>query len=299
MEANRRPRPVDVHYLLKLVDELASKQDDPVAAAPPGCASTPRARRLELTARIPGRLRSCQERSKKQQGNACEADEASIEKKFQELLVRLNATDDQLTRDLVRELGLRLESATPLQFGHEALCEARSSSSPRATRAMRGPFATSSTSSSVTRRVGVRSARPSSRSVTCAASTAWPRAGGAQDRAATTQRSQRPGAQDILLEQAAMERADGPSQYDYLRRLAARLVDIDRSEREAGRRGVAPSACLATMPTTRSSCSMRCATASRRRYSSPGPRRTTARRRFHPLDAQPGRRIGLRVEPAA
>jgi hypothetical protein len=41
-----------------------------------------------------------------------------------------------------------------------------------------------------------------------------------------------------VFEQATLERADGPSQYDYLRRLAAYLVDLDRREKQAGRNGV-------------------------------------------------------------
>ena len=43
---------------------------------------------------------------------------------------------------------------------------------------------------------------------------------------------------DAVFEQATLERADGPSQYDYLRRLAAYLVDLDRREKQAGRNGV-------------------------------------------------------------
>jgi hypothetical protein len=43
---------------------------------------------------------------------------------------------------------------------------------------------------------------------------------------------------EAVFEQATLERADGPSQYDYLRRLAAYLVDLDRREKQAGRNGV-------------------------------------------------------------
>jgi hypothetical protein len=43
---------------------------------------------------------------------------------------------------------------------------------------------------------------------------------------------------DVVFEQATLERADGPSQYDYLRRLAGYLADLDRREKQAGRHGV-------------------------------------------------------------
>jgi hypothetical protein len=43
---------------------------------------------------------------------------------------------------------------------------------------------------------------------------------------------------DAVFEQATLERADGPSQYDYLRRLATYLVDLDRREKKEGRNGV-------------------------------------------------------------
>jgi hypothetical protein len=66
-----------------------------------------------------------------------------------------------------------------------------------------------------------------------------PGASSAPANASSAPRGQRPSAEDMLMEQVIRERADGPSQYDYLRRLAARLVDLDRSERKAGRHGVA------------------------------------------------------------
>jgi hypothetical protein len=62
--------------------------------------------------------------------------------------------------------------------------------------------------------------------------------GGAPKAAATAPADRRTRPGDILLEQAALERADGPSQYDYLRRLAAHIDDLDRSERESGRHGI-------------------------------------------------------------
>ena len=43
---------------------------------------------------------------------------------------------------------------------------------------------------------------------------------------------------DSVLDQASFERAEGLSQYDYLRRLGAYLMDLDQGEKQAGRNGV-------------------------------------------------------------
>jgi hypothetical protein len=50
--------------------------------------------------------------------------------------------------------------------------------------------------------------------------------------------AQWPTARDVLLDRAALERADGRSQYDYLRRLAGQLEVLDVQERREGRKGV-------------------------------------------------------------
>jgi len=67
---------------------------------------------------------------------------------------------------------------------------------------------------------------------------AFPRGGGTPQAAAPAPANGKRPRNEKWLEQATLEQADGPSQYDYLRRLATHIEGLDRAERKAGRHGV-------------------------------------------------------------
>jgi len=173
-------------------------------------------------------------------GRPCPTD---LREAFDARLVRLTTTDDQHTKALVHELQLRLVDATPLRGavslirGREALCDDRivivAEGDTNYARAFSEEFRTQFKDQCKGRTPAVEQV-----SYLRGLDGVLPTGTGAPERAAAAPRNGKVPAQDVLLEEAALERADGPSQYDYLRRLAARLDDLDRSERKAGRHGV-------------------------------------------------------------
>ena len=170
----------------------------------------------------------------------CVDDAGAIREEFERRVVRLNATDDRLTSAFVDELKLRLDSATPLEHRRKALCTGTivivAEGDTRYARAFREDFE---------RRLGVDACR--GRRGPAIVQVGYLRgldgiAPGTAVRPASpgpTAQNARPVARDPLLEQAAMERADGPSQFDYLRRLARQLVELDRALRKDGQHGIA------------------------------------------------------------
>jgi hypothetical protein len=188
------------------------------------------------------RKRAADERSDAGDTNTveCAADAGAIKAEFERRVVRLNATDDRLTSALVNELMLRLDSATPLEHRRRALCTGTivivAEGDTRYARDFRENFE---------RSIGVDKCR--GRKGPAIVQVGYLRgldgiAPGATGRPAspgTTPQNPRPAARDSLLEQAALERADGPSQFDYLRRLAVQLVDLDRTLRKDGQHGIA------------------------------------------------------------
>ncbi len=162
---------------------------------------------------------------------------------FTARVVRLTSTDDRLTKAFETELGLRLVDPTPfwrvarLLRDQNPLCastvvlvsEGDSSYARDFQRDFQKRF--SKCRDGGTRRVvPVRYLRGLDGVLPEGAATPVPAAAGQNARA--------PGAPDTLLDPIALERADGRSQYDYLRRLARQLADIDRDGKLAGRDGV-------------------------------------------------------------
>jgi hypothetical protein len=170
----------------------------------------------------------------------CVDDADAIAAEFERRVVRLNATDDRLTSALVSELVLRLDSASPIEHRWRALCKGTivivAEGDTRYARAFREDFASG---------FGIEACRDGKGPAFVqvgylrgldgiAAGTA-----GRPASPSATPPSPRPADRDTLLEQAALERADGPSQYDYLRRLSVQLVDLDRALRKDGQHGIA------------------------------------------------------------
>ena len=163
--------------------------------------------------------------------------------RFTARVVRLTATDDQLTKAFETELGLRLVDPTPfwrvarLLRDQNALCastvvlvsEGDSSYARDFQKDFQKRF-------SKCRDGGMRSVIPVR--YLRGLDGVLPEGAGAPVPAAAGQNARAPGAADTLLDPIALERADGRSQYDYLRRLARQLADIDRDGKLAGRDGV-------------------------------------------------------------
>lgn len=170
----------------------------------------------------------------------CATDVDSIREEFDRRVVRLNATDDRLTRALVDELVLRLDSATPLQHRWRALCKGTivivAEGDTRYARAFRGDFASSLDVEACGDGKGPAFVQVG---YLRGLDGITPGTTGRPVNPGTPPQNPRPGARDTLLEQATLERADGPSQYDYLRRLATQLVDLDRALRKDGQHGIA------------------------------------------------------------
>jgi len=170
----------------------------------------------------------------------CVADADAIEAEFERRVVRLNATDDRLTSALVGELVLRLDSASPIEHRWRALCRGTivivAEGDTRYARAFREDFASGFGGEAC--RDGKHPAFVQVGYLRGLDGIAAGTAGRPASPSATPQ-SPRPGDRDTLLEQAALERADGPSQYDYLRRLSVQLVDLDRALRKDGQHGIA------------------------------------------------------------
>jgi hypothetical protein len=175
----------------------------------------------------------------------CATDVDVIGEEFERRVVRLNATDDRLTNAFADELLLRLVAATPLEHRRRALCTGTvvivAEGDTRYSRAFREDFA------SKLRKRRLEGKTCSDREEPSIVQVGYLRgldgiAPGSAGRPASpgpTPQNTRPGARDSLLEQAAMERADGPSQFDYLRRLSVQLVDLDRALQKDGQHGIA------------------------------------------------------------
>ncbi len=249
--------------LFGLVGEIAGRRSDPspeggLDAAPGAVASIrppePRFFSSAATARIDdgafeGALATCEQRKRAAEGRGeagdanrvgCAADADAIAEEFERRVVRLNATDDRLTSAFVNELMLRLDSATPLEHRRTALCTGTivivAEGDTRYARAFREDF---------DRTLGVEACR--GRKGPAIVEVGYlrgldgiaPGNAGRPVNPGTTPQSPRPGGGNALLEQAALERADGPSQFDYLRRLSVQLVDLDRALRKDGQHGIA------------------------------------------------------------
>jgi hypothetical protein len=170
----------------------------------------------------------------------CVDDADAIAAEFERRVVRLNATDDRLTGAIVDELALRLDSTTPLEHRWKALCTGTivivAEGDTRYARAFREDFAHSLDVEVCRNRKGPSFVQVGYlRGLDGIA----PGTAGRPVTAGTTPQNPGPAARESLLEQAALERADGPSQYDYLRRLAVQLVDLDRALQKDGQHGIA------------------------------------------------------------
>jgi hypothetical protein len=162
---------------------------------------------------------------------------------FTERVVRLTSTDDQLTESLVAELSLRLVDPTPfwrirnfLQK-RDPLCASTVvlvfEGDTTYARSFQKRFTSdrfSKCSEGAPRVVPMRYLR--------GLDGVLPEGAGAPVPAAAGQQARAPDTHDTLLDQVALERADGRSQYDYLRRLAQQLAELDREEKREGRNGI-------------------------------------------------------------
>jgi hypothetical protein len=249
--------------LFGLVGEIASRRFDPSTrgdrdaahgAVAPIRAPEPRFYSSAATARIDQgafqrALATCKqrERAAEERGEtagarrvACAADAGAIGEEFERRVVRLNATDDRLTSAFVNELMLRLDSATPLEHRRSALCTGTivivAEGDTRYARAFREDFARTLGGEVCGGRTGPSIVQVGYlRGLDGIA----PGATGRPVTPGTPPQNPRPAARDTLLEQAALERADGTSQFDYLRRLSVQLVDLDRALRKDGQHGIA------------------------------------------------------------
>jgi len=172
----------------------------------------------------------------------------ALQKLFRERVVRLTATDDRLTKAFETELGLRLVDPTPFwrvdrpSLDQNPLCastvvlvsEGDSSYARDFQKDFQKRFTADPLSKCSERRkpsvVPVRYLR--------GLDGVLPEGAGAPVPAAAGQYARAPDARDTLLDPIALERADGRSQYDYLRRLAQQLADLSREEKGEGRNGI-------------------------------------------------------------
>ncbi len=169
----------------------------------------------------------------------CAADVGEIGEEFERRVVRLNATDDRLTGALVDELLLRLNSAIPLEHPSRVLCEGTivivAEGDTQYARTFGADFASSLDVEGCRDRKGPAIVQIG---YLRGLDGITPRTTGPPVSPRPTPQNPRPGARDTLLEQAALERADGPGQFDYLRRLSAQLLDLDRALRKDGQYGI-------------------------------------------------------------
>jgi len=163
---------------------------------------------------------------------------------FTDRVVRLTATDDQLTDAFAKELRLRLADPTPFSrirdfvqntdpFCASTIVLVHEGDTSYA-RDFERHFAPGSFSGcpkeNLLRVVPVRYLR--------GLDGVLPGANAAPVAAVAGQQARAPDARDTLLDPVTLERADGRSQYDYLRRLAQHLGEIDRQEKRVGRKGI-------------------------------------------------------------
>ena len=170
----------------------------------------------------------------------CAADVGEIAEEFERRVVRLNATDDRLTGALVDELTLRLNSAIPIAHPLRVLCEGTivivAEGDTQYARTFREGFAKSFDVEGCRSRKGPAIVQVGYlRGLDGIA----PGTAGLPARPKAAPQNPSPGSRDTLLEQATLERADGPGQFDYLRRLSGQLLELDRSLRKDGQHGIA------------------------------------------------------------
>lgn len=175
----------------------------------------------------------------------CAAHVDAVKEEFERRVVRLNATDDRLTNAFADELMLRLDSVTPLEHRRRALCKGTivivAEGDTQYARAFREGFESKLKARRLEGKVCSDRRYPSIVQVGYLRGLdgITPGAAGRPASPGPTPQNTRPAARESLLEQAAMERADGPSQFDYLRRLSVQLVDLDRALRKDGKHGIA------------------------------------------------------------
>jgi hypothetical protein len=171
-------------------------------------------------------------------------DVPALKKLFSQRVVRLTSTDDQLTGAFADELRLRFVDPTPfsrirdLVQNRDPFCASTivlvSEGDTSYARDFEKRFTPDSFSGcpkeNSLRVVPVRYLR--------GLDGVLPLGTGAPVPAVAGQPARAPDARDTLLDPVTLERADGRSQYDYLRRLAQYLGDIDRQEKRVGRKGI-------------------------------------------------------------
>lgn len=177
-----------------------------------------------------------------------------LEKSFHDRVVRLTTEDDKLVEALGNELEQRLSDATPWSFlsrfvtpGSTSLCDDTvvviSEGDTRYAQAFRTSFEKYFSNNRVEKDNKFRNCPNGSIHVhhvqylqgldgvlPTETRPPQPSASPPSDKARTNM--------DIVFNQASLERAEGLSQYDYLRRLGAYLMNLDRGEKRAGRNGV-------------------------------------------------------------
>jgi hypothetical protein len=178
-----------------------------------------------------------------------DSDVRELRERFEKRVIRLTTTDDRLRDALIQELGWRLVDATPFSgisllnlYGRppsDGTIVVISESDTTYARAFRELFRTAYPKDETlddTSREGRFQVHPVHylRGI----DGALPARAGASVPSARPPGNQAATITDVGIGQPAVERADGQSQYDYLRRLAAYLVDLDRREKDAGRKGV-------------------------------------------------------------
>ena len=167
----------------------------------------------------------------------------AVQKLFTERVVRLTTTDDQLTDSFVAELKLRLVDPTPFWRAGRFLRDQNPLCASTVVLVSEGD---TSYARDFQKRFGDRFGKCSDGRAPRVAPVRYlrgldgvlPEGSGTPVPAAAGQRARAPDTYDTLLDHTALERADGRSQYDYLRRLAQQLTDLDRDEKREGRDGV-------------------------------------------------------------
>jgi len=168
-----------------------------------------------------------------------------LKEQFARRVVRLTATDDQLTRAFAQELRLRLVDPTPFwrlgnfEWNPNPLCGGTvvlvSEGDTSYARRFRDLFVNESFGAC---RTGQTKPKVMAVNYLRGLDGVLPVGAGTPEPAVAGQRARAPGVGDTLLDPVALERADGRSQYDYLRRLAQQLGEYDRNERRAGHIGI-------------------------------------------------------------
>ena len=172
-----------------------------------------------------------------------------LKKRFDDQIVRLTTTDDKLANALVQELTLRLGDQTPWQLlvawwkERPLLCDDTivivGEGDTQYARFFREHFVNSPLFGQkgcgggveqVSYLRGLDGVLPTGIGAPAPSAPQQATRGGTDTRAGTIG--------NILPDQATLERADGRSQYDYLRRLGEYLIDLDRRKRQEGARGV-------------------------------------------------------------